>query len=56
MTDGVGQDDEIFARIERLSGPEQLAAKARRQHAGTRAGGAVQDQARARRTGSPMVR
>jgi hypothetical protein len=44
--ESVRDNDEIFVRIERLAGPEQLARKGCRQHAGARPGRAMQHQHR----------
>ena len=46
VADAVGNDDVVFARIERLAGSEHLAGEARRQHRCRRAAGAVQHQHR----------
>ena len=46
MADGIGQDDEVLGRVERLARAEQFAAECRRQHARRGAGGAMQHQHR----------
>ncbi len=46
MADGIGNDDEVLGRVERLAGAEQFAAECRRQHARRGAGGAMQHQHR----------
>ena len=55
VADRVGQDDEVFLRVERLARAEQFAGEGRRQHA---AGGAAVpcSTSTGSPVGSPMVR